>query len=90
MGCDWSESRLGLDLCCADATGPTGEGFVSGSYDRTIRLWDRDAGKARDIYHTKRMQRSVCLHLPFRMLADTQRFRRHIHPDRRLCPLRIR
>ena len=42
MGCDWS---------------PTGEGFVSGSYDRTVRLWDRDSGKSRDVYHTKRMQR---------------------------------
>ncbi|ODO10635.1 hypothetical protein I350_01232 [Cryptococcus amylolentus CBS 6273] len=42
MGCDWS---------------PTGEGFVSGSYDRTIRLWDRESGKSRDVYHTKRMQR---------------------------------
>ena len=38
-------------------TGPTGEGFVSGSYDRTVRLWDRDSGKSRDVYHTKRMQR---------------------------------
>ncbi|RXK40623.1 WD repeat and SOF domain-containing protein 1 [Tremella mesenterica] len=42
MGCDWS---------------PTGEGFVSGSWDRTIRLWNRESGKSRDVYHTKRMQR---------------------------------
>ncbi|ORY26572.1 WD40-repeat-containing domain protein [Naematelia encephala] len=42
MGCDWS---------------PTGEELVSGSYDRTIRLWNRDSGKSRDVYHTKRMQR---------------------------------
>lgn len=36
---------------------PTGQGLVSASYDRTVRLWDRDQGHARDIYHTKRMQR---------------------------------
>ncbi|KAL1409581.1 Protein sof1 [Vanrija albida] len=42
MGCDWS---------------PTGEEFTSGSYDRTVRLWNRDGGKSRDVYHTKRMQR---------------------------------
>ena len=36
---------------------PTGEELVSASYDRTIRLWNRDKGHSRDIYHTKRMQR---------------------------------
>ncbi|KAK2747673.1 rRNA-processing protein sof1 [Onygenales sp. PD_40] len=36
---------------------PTGEGLVSASYDRTIRLWNRNSGHSRDIYHTKRMQR---------------------------------
>ncbi|KAI5308225.1 rRNA-processing protein sof1 [Ascosphaera atra] len=36
---------------------PTGEELVSASYDRTVRLWDRDKGHSRDIYHTKRMQR---------------------------------
>ncbi|KKY17742.1 putative small nucleolar ribonucleoprotein complex subunit [Phaeomoniella chlamydospora] len=36
---------------------PTGEELVSASYDRTIRLWNRDRGHSRDIYHTKRMQR---------------------------------
>ncbi len=36
---------------------PTGEELVSASYDRTIRLWNRDRGYSRDIYHTKRMQR---------------------------------
>lgn len=44
MGCDWS---------------PTGEEIVSGSYDRTVRIWNRDQGRARDVYHTKRMQRYV-------------------------------
>lgn len=36
---------------------PTGEELVSASYDRSIRLWHRDQGHSRDIYHTKRMQR---------------------------------
>ncbi|KAM7183757.1 WD40-repeat-containing domain protein [Rhypophila sp. PSN 637] len=36
---------------------PTGEELVSGSYDRTVRIWQRDKGQSRDIYHTKRMQR---------------------------------
>jgi WD repeat and SOF domain-containing protein 1 len=36
---------------------PTGEELVTGSYDRSIRLWDRQKGHSRDIYHTKRMQR---------------------------------
>lgn len=36
---------------------PTGEELVSASYDRSIRLWNRNKGHSRDIYHTKRMQR---------------------------------
>lgn len=36
---------------------PTGEELVSASYDRTLRIWRRDQGHSRDIYHTKRMQR---------------------------------
>ena len=36
---------------------PTGEELVSASYDRTIRLWSREKGHSRDVYHTKRMQR---------------------------------
>ncbi|KAK7949091.1 WD40-repeat-containing domain protein [Apiospora aurea] len=36
---------------------PTGQELVTASYDRTIRLWNRDQGHSRDIYHTKRMQR---------------------------------
>jgi WD repeat and SOF domain-containing protein 1 len=36
---------------------PTGEELVSASYDRTVRLWNRDQGHSRDIYHTQRMQR---------------------------------
>ena len=36
---------------------PTGEELVSASYDRTIRIFSRDKGHSRDVYHTKRMQR---------------------------------
>ena len=36
---------------------PTGEELVSASWDRTVRLWKRDSGHCRDVYHTKRMQR---------------------------------
>ncbi|KAK3177287.1 Protein sof1 [Lecanicillium sp. MT-2017a] len=36
---------------------PTGEELVTASWDRTVRLWNRDRGHSRDIYHTKRMQR---------------------------------
>ncbi|KAJ5443982.1 Protein SOF1 [Penicillium daleae] len=36
---------------------PTGEDLVTASYDRTVRLWKRNHGHSRDIYHTKRMQR---------------------------------
>ncbi|KAF2661790.1 WD40 repeat-like protein [Lophiostoma macrostomum CBS 122681] len=36
---------------------PTGEELISGSYDRSVRLWDRAKGHSRDVYHTKRMQR---------------------------------
>jgi WD40 repeat protein len=39
---------------------PTGQEFVSGSYDRTLRIFPRSglagAGHAREIYHTRRMQ----------------------------------
>lgn len=36
---------------------PTGREFVTGSYDRTIRIFKCNQGTSRDIYHTKRMQR---------------------------------
>lgn len=36
---------------------PTGEELVTGSYDKTIRIFKTRAGHSRDIYHTSRMQR---------------------------------
>eukprot|EP01125_Pyxidicula_operculata_P002860 TRINITY_DN126_c0_g1_i2.p1 TRINITY_DN126_c0_g1~~TRINITY_DN126_c0_g1_i2.p1 ORF type:complete len:208 (-),score=35.08 TRINITY_DN126_c0_g1_i2:73-696(-) len=36
---------------------PTGQEFVTGSYDRTIRIFGSTMPRSRDVYHTKRMQR---------------------------------
>jgi len=38
---------------------PTGKELVTGSFDRTVRLWSADGteGGSRDVYHTKRMRR---------------------------------
>ncbi|KAJ3553339.1 hypothetical protein NM688_g3666 [Phlebia brevispora] len=40
--CDWS---------------PTGLEFVSGGWDRTVRVWKEGVGTHPEVYHTKRMQR---------------------------------
>ncbi|KIP10773.1 hypothetical protein PHLGIDRAFT_33686 [Phlebiopsis gigantea 11061_1 CR5-6] len=40
--CDWS---------------PTGLEFVSGGWDRTVRIWKEGVGTQPEVYHTKRMQR---------------------------------
>lgn len=42
MSCDWS---------------PTGTEFVSGGWDRTVRIWKEGIGRQPEVYHTKRMQR---------------------------------
>ena len=39
------------------AYSPTGKEFVTGSYDRTVRIWRVDQGKSREVYHGDRMQR---------------------------------
>ncbi|UYV62045.1 DCAF13, partial [Cordylochernes scorpioides] len=36
---------------------PTGKEFISGSYDKTIRIYRTNHGHSREVYHTKRMQR---------------------------------
>ncbi|XP_010927609.2 uncharacterized protein [Elaeis guineensis] len=40
---------------------PTGREFVTGSYDRTVRIFKYNGGHSREIYHTKRMQRVFCV-----------------------------
>nr|AFK36434.1 unknown [Lotus japonicus] len=40
---------------------PTGREFVTGSYDRTLRLFPYNGGHSKEIYHTKRMQRVFCV-----------------------------
>jgi WD repeat and SOF domain-containing protein 1 len=39
------------------AFSPTGRELVTGSYDRTVRIFAATGGRSRDVYHTKRMQR---------------------------------
>ncbi|XP_062153694.1 uncharacterized protein LOC133861890 [Alnus glutinosa] len=40
---------------------PTGREFVTGSYDRTVRIFQYNGGHSREIYHTQRMQRVFCV-----------------------------
>lgn len=39
------------------AFSPTGREFVSGGYDRMLRIFNAREGRSREVYHTKRMQR---------------------------------
>jgi len=36
---------------------PTGKEFVTGSYDKTVRIFKTTEGRSRETYHTKRMQK---------------------------------
>lgn len=85
---------------------PTGEELVSASYDRTIRLWNRQQGHSRDIYHTKRMQRVFScqwtpdskylrmdlplLFIPSFLTSHSLRLRRRQHPSLALASLETR
>ncbi|KAJ3100475.1 rRNA-processing protein sof1 [Phlyctochytrium planicorne] len=40
---------------------PTGTEVLSGSYDKTIRIYRASDGHSRDVYHTKRMQKVFCV-----------------------------
>lgn len=54
MSCDWS---------------PTGMEFVSGGWDRTVRIWKEGQGHGPEVYHTKRMQR--CVSAPIFLVEHT-------------------
>lgn len=43
------------------AFSPTGREFVSGSYDCTVRIFNSNAGRSKEVYHAKRMQRVFCV-----------------------------
>jgi WD repeat and SOF domain-containing protein 1 len=43
------------------AFSPTGREFATGSYDKTIRLFNTNSPRSREVYHTKRMQRIFCV-----------------------------
>lgn len=40
---------------------PTGKEFVSGSYDKSIRIFEVNKGHSREVYHTRRMHRLTCV-----------------------------
>ncbi|XP_002737907.1 DDB1- and CUL4-associated factor 13-like [Saccoglossus kowalevskii] len=40
---------------------PTGLEFVSGSFDKSVRIFPTDKGRSREVYHTKRMQHVSCV-----------------------------
>ncbi|XP_055823520.1 uncharacterized protein LOC129892022 [Solanum dulcamara] len=40
---------------------PTGREFVTGSYDRSVRIFKYNGGRSREMYHAKRMQRVFCV-----------------------------
>ncbi|KAI9207967.1 WD40-repeat-containing domain protein [Polychytrium aggregatum] len=40
---------------------PTGQEIVTGSYDKSIRIFNAQSGHSREIYHTKRMQKIFCV-----------------------------
>lgn len=43
-------------ICCIDYA-PTGKEFVTGSFDKCVRIWDCTKGRSTNCYHTKRMQK---------------------------------
>ena len=43
------------------AYSPTGAEFVSGGFDKTVRIFGVESGASREVYHSKRMQRIFCV-----------------------------
>ncbi|KAL8334827.1 hypothetical protein RB598_009176 [Gaeumannomyces tritici] len=60
---------------------PNGEELVSGSYDRTIRLWKKDKGHSVDIYHSNQENaESFFRHMDSGQQIRAQRLRRRQYP----------
>ena len=55
MHVDHVNAVLGVDYS------PTGEEFVSGSFDKTLRIFRVNERHSREVYHTKRMQKISCV-----------------------------
>ena len=53
------------------AFSPTGREFVSGGYDRQLRIFKADGSRSRDGYHTKRMQRIFSVRTRVAFCAST-------------------
>jgi WD repeat and SOF domain-containing protein 1 len=58
VGRHWDHTNAVLDVSYS----PNGQEFVSASYDQTIRIFNAEQARSRDVYHTKRMQRVLCCH----------------------------
>mmetsp|Transcript_23716 Transcript_23716/g.68564 ORF Transcript_23716/g.68564 Transcript_23716/m.68564 type:complete len:446 (+) Transcript_23716:76-1413(+) len=54
----WDHVMAVLDVSYS----PTGHEFVSASYDATVRVWQTDDQRSKEVYHTKRMARVLCCH----------------------------
>jgi WD repeat and SOF domain-containing protein 1 len=55
IGKDHVSAVLDLDYS------PTGQEIVTGSYDKTLRIFGARDGRSREVYHTKRMQKLFCV-----------------------------
>mmetsp|Transcript_53801 Transcript_53801/g.144057 ORF Transcript_53801/g.144057 Transcript_53801/m.144057 type:complete len:443 (-) Transcript_53801:182-1510(-) len=56
IGRHWDHTMAVLDVSYS----PSGQEFLSASYDATVRLWSVDEQRSKEVYHTKRMQRVLC------------------------------